>query len=116
MRAWLVLASVAALLVAGCGRGGDPFEEGPWDIKLQNDTARFVVVNDCTTQACTKFWYTKRLAPRRSVAALDYGDGTSWWVVSSHGKRLGCLTLGISNRVEGYVLRVSSLRRCPSPK
>lgn len=99
-------------VVAGCG-GGDVFEQGPWDIKLNNDTARAVVVRDCIASSCARFRYSKSLAPHRTLPARDYGDGTSWWLVTSSGRRLGCLTLGIQQRVEGYVLRLSTMRACP---
>lgn len=83
------------------------------DIRLSNDTARPVTVEDCSTSSCIHFRYTKSLAPHASTHALDYGDGTSWWVVTSGGRRIGCLTLGIGERQEGYVLKMSTLGRCP---
>jgi hypothetical protein len=110
----VLVALVLVVAAAGCGSGGDPFEEGAWDIKLQNDTARAVVIGDCETRACARFRYIKRLAPRASASALDYGDGTSWWLVSASGRRIGCLTLGVSSRVEGVVVRVSDLQPCPA--
>jgi hypothetical protein len=39
MRLFLV-ALVLSLAAAGCSGGGDPFEAGPLNIKLQNDSAR----------------------------------------------------------------------------
>jgi hypothetical protein len=89
-------------------------EAATWDVTLRNDTGRVVVVKYCSTDACDQFKYTRRLAPRRSAAALDYGDGASWWVVlDGRRKRLGCLKLDRSRRVEGYVLRTSNLTECP---
>lgn len=100
-----------APLLAGCGT----FESGStWNIELRNDTSRFVVVRDCKTSACGAFRYVKRLSSGATVRALDYGDGTSWWLVTARsGRKLGCLTLGISKRVDGYTLSVSSLVTCP---
>jgi hypothetical protein len=89
-------------------------EATTWNVTLRNDTGRLAVVKYCSTNACERFKYTRRLAPRRSAAALDYGDGTSWWVVlDGRRKRLGCLKLDRSRRVEGYVLRTSNLTECP---
>ena len=82
------------------------------DIRLANDTSRRVTVEDCSTSSCNHFRYTKSLAPHASAHAVDYGDGTSWWVVTSDGRRVGCLTLGIGNRQEGYVLKVSTMSHC----
>jgi hypothetical protein len=97
--------------LAGCGT----FESGStWNIKLRNDTRRFVIVRDCKTSACGAFRYVKQLSSGTTVRALDYGDGTSWWLVTApSGRNLGCLTLGISKRVDGYTLSVSSVVKCP---
>lgn len=97
-------------VAAGCGSSF----ESSWDIKIRNDTARAVIVRDCTTGDCHRFRYTKRLAPHKFAPALDYGDGTSWWLVRDvEGRMIGCLTLGVGQRVEDYVLRVSTIRKCP---
>jgi hypothetical protein len=89
-------------------------EATTWNVTLRNDTGRLAVVRYCSTKACDRFKYTRRLAPRRSTAALDSGDETSWWVVlDGRRKRLGCLKLNRSRRVEGYVLRTSNLTECP---
>jgi hypothetical protein len=103
-----------AYLVALSG-GCKTFEEAAtWDVTLRNDTGRVVVFRYCSTKICDRFKYTRRVLPRRSAAALDYGDGTSGWIVlDGRGKRLGCLKLDRSQRVEGYVLRTSSLTECP---
>jgi hypothetical protein len=102
-------ASATVLVLVGCTT-----IEGSsvWDITLRNDTPRFVIVKECTTPACVRFRYTKRLLTRTSVRAFDYGDGTSWWLVQTQRGRLGCLSLGISKRNEGAVLDVSSARAC----
>ena len=111
MRRWFVIAAVVAAGTSGCGT----FESAAiTDIRLHNDTSRHVAVEDCSTSSCSHFRYSKSLAPHANVHALDYGDGTSWWIVTSRNRRVGCLSLGIANRVEGYVLKVSTLRRCPS--
>jgi hypothetical protein len=105
---WLIALS---LLCSSCGFS---FERGPWNIRIRNDTVRRVIVNDCRTSACRAFRYSKAVSPGVTVAALDYGDGTSWWLVlAENHRRLGCLTLGVSKRVGGYVLRLSTLGRCP---
>ena len=97
--------------LTGCGT----FEStSTWSIKIRNDTRRFVIVSDCKTSECNVFRYAKHLSPGATVRASDYGDGTSWWrVTNGHGGRLGCLALGISKRVDGYTLIVSSLTGCP---
>ena len=84
-----------------------------WDIRLHNDSTQFLVVRDCASSTCATFRYVKRLPPGKTVNALDYGDGNSRWVVTGpNGRRLGCLTLGIDKRVEGYVLRTSAASPC----
>jgi hypothetical protein len=100
-----------APLLAGCGT----FESGStWNIKLRSDTGRVVVVKECKTSACGVFRYVEQLSTGATARALDYGDGTSWWLVTARsGRNLGCLTLGISKRVDGYTLSVSSLVKCP---
>jgi hypothetical protein len=100
-----------APLLAGCGT----VESGStWSIKIRNNTSRFVTVRDCKTSACGAFRYVRQLSSGATVRALDYGDGTSWWLVTARsGRNLGCLTLGISKRVDGYTLSVSSLVKCP---
>jgi hypothetical protein len=105
----LVVVTVLTLLT-GCAT----FESGAsWDIKLRNDTSRTVSVKNCTTSACDRFRYVKRLPAHTTVKALDHGDGTSWWLVlTPKGARLGCLSLGMSKRVDGYVLDVSTLSTC----
>jgi len=105
----LVVVTVLTLLT-GCAT----FEsDASWDIKLRNDTSRRVIVKDCTSSACDRFRYVKRLPSQTTVKALDHGDGTSWWLVlTPKGSRLGCLSLGIDKRVEGYVLDVSTVARC----
>jgi hypothetical protein len=114
--------SIRACLAAvglGCQvavSGGCTTIEGAttWNVTLRNDTGRTTVVKYCSTNACDHFKYTRRLALRRSAAAFDYGDGTSWWVVlDSRRKRLGCLKLDRSRRAEGYILRTSNLTDCP---
>jgi hypothetical protein len=109
MRVGLVL--VFALLAGGC----QTFESGCCtDIQIRNDTRQAVLVKDCFTGTCDRFRYSKVLPPGATAAGTDQGDGTTWWLVLSRsGKRLGCLTLGISKRVENYVLRVSTITRCP---
>lgn len=105
----LVVVTVLALLT-GCAT----FESSAsWNLKLRNDTSRTVTVKDCTTSACDRFRYAKRLPAQTTVKALDHGDGTSWWLVlTPKGTRLGCLSLGINKRVEGYTLDVSTLSTC----
>jgi hypothetical protein len=89
-------------------------EAATWSVTLRNDSGRMAVVRYCSTKACDHFKYTRRLASGRSATALDYGDGASWWVVlDGRRKRLGCLKLDRSQRVEGYVLRTSNLTECP---
>jgi hypothetical protein len=84
-----------------------------WDIKLKNDSPQFLIVKDCASSSCASFRYIARLAPGETVSAHDYGDGTSRWIVTSRdGRRLGCLMLGISKRVDGYVLRTSTTAPC----
>jgi hypothetical protein len=113
IRACLAAVGLGCLVAVS---GGCTTIEGAttWDVTLRNDTGRMVVVKYCSTNACDHFKYTRRLAPRRSAAAFDYGDGASWWVVlDGRRKRLGCLKLDRSQRVEGYVLRTSNLTECP---
>ena len=82
---------------------------------MRNDTNGFVMVKDCRTSACDRYRYTKRPSGGASVAAKDYGDGTSHWLVTDRqGHRLGCLTLGRDKRVGGYVLRLSNMVTCPN--
>ncbi len=102
---------VAIPFLAACGT----FEsDAVWSIKIRNDTKRFVIVSDCKTSACNVFRYAKHFRPGATLRASDYGDGTSWWrVTNRQGELLGCLTLGASERVDGYTLIVSSLRACP---
>jgi len=112
IRACLAAVGLGCLVAVG---GGCTTIEGAaaWDVTLRNDTGRMVVVKYCSTDACDHFTYTRRLAPHRSAAALDYGDGASWWVVlDGRHKRLGCLKLDRSQRVEGYVLRTLNLTEC----
>lgn len=106
----IALMAVLASLVAGCAT----FESASiWDIKLRNDTTQFLVVKDCASSTCATFRYVKRLPPGATVSALDYGDGNSRWVVMrQNGHRLGCLTLGISKRADGYVIRTSAITSC----
>jgi hypothetical protein len=113
IRAYLAAVGLGCLVAVS---GGCKTIEGAttWNVTLRNDTGRTAVVKYCSTNACDHFKYTRRLAPRRSAAALDYGDGDSWWVVlDGRRKRLGCLKLDRSRRVEGYVLRTSNLTECP---
>jgi hypothetical protein len=109
------LAAVGLGCLVAVSGGCKTIEEATtWDVTLRNDAGGTAVVKYCTTNACDHFKYTRRLAPRRSAAALDYGDGASWWVVlDGRRKRLGCLKLDRSRRVEGYVLRTSNLTECP---
>jgi hypothetical protein len=109
------LAAVGLGCLVAVGGGCKTIEEAAtWNVTLRNDTGRTAVVKYCSTDACDHFKYTRRLAPRRSAAALDYGDGASWWVVlDARRKQLGCLKLDRSRRVEGYVLRTSNLTECP---
>jgi hypothetical protein len=109
--AFALLGLVSTPLVTGCGT----FESGTWSIKIRNDTSRFVVVSGCKTSACQPpFRYAKQLRSRATVQVSDYGDGTSWWrVTNRRGRRIGCLTLGRSQRVDGYILAISSLTGCP---
>jgi hypothetical protein len=110
MRVGFVLV-VVALLSGGC----QTFESGCCtDIQIRNDTRQAVLVKDCFTGSCDRFRYSRALPPGGTAAGTDQGDGTTWWLVLSRsGKRLGCLTLGINKRVEGYVLHVSSYATCP---
>ncbi len=113
MRAITGCVALLALVwaAAGCDLNR---EDGTWTIALRNDTTTAVVVRDCRTSACDRFRYVKYLPPGVSVTAHDYGDGTSWWLVTNgNGDRLGCLTLGIGDRVGGNTLKVSSLTDCP---
>lgn len=110
----LVLALVCVLgatLLEGCAT----FESSAvTDIVIKNDTPHFVLVKDCRSSHCSSFRYTRSIGPGRSVLGHDYGDGTSWWRVANHeGRVIGCLSLGISARQEGTVLRVSRVRSCP---
>jgi hypothetical protein len=109
MRVGFVLV-VVALLAGGC----QTFESGCCtDIQIRNDTTQAVLVKDCFTGSCDRFRYSRTLPPGATAAGTDQGDGTTWWLVLSRsGKRLGCLTLGINKRVEGYVLHVSSYATC----
>jgi hypothetical protein len=97
---------------AGCGT----FESTAiTDITLRNDTTHAAVVKACLTSGCSRFRYVKRVAAGRSVAATDYGDGRSWWLVlNPHGERVGCLSLNYTQRVEGYVIRLSTITACPT--
>jgi hypothetical protein len=106
-----IVGLVAIPFLTGCAT----LESGSiWNITIRNDTRRFVIVSDCKTSACSLFRYAKHLSPGATARASDYGDGTSWWRVTNRsGERLGCLTLGLSKRVEGYTLLVSSLTACP---
>jgi hypothetical protein len=107
------LASVGAALVLamlGCDLNR---EDGTWGIFLQNDTPDAVVVKDCTDGTCSRFRYVKRIPPETKVAATDHGDGTSWWLVESGGRLVGCLTLNLTDRVGGNVLRLSDMVACP---
>jgi hypothetical protein len=103
----IALIVAVATLAAGC----TTFESGSvWHIKLRNDSTHLLVVKDCANSACATFRYVKRLAPGKTFSALDYGDGNSRWVVmGQNGRRLGCLTLGIDKRVDGYVLQTSAM-------
>ena len=111
-----VAVSCLVLFVGLIASGCQTVEESEvWDITLRNDTSRVVVVKDCRTSACDRIRYTSRLPPGASTAAKDYGDHTSWWRVYGKSETLiGCLTLDSHNRLEGYVLRVSSLTNCSS--
>ena|ERR1700730_2871260 len=113
IRACLAAVGLGCLVAVS---GGCKTIEGSttWDLTLRNDAGRTAVVKYCSTNACDHFKYTRRLAPRGSAAVFDYSDGTSWWVVlDGRRKRLGCLKLDRSQRVEGYVLRTSNLTECP---
>lgn len=114
VRRWTLL----SLLIASLGAGCQTFESGAvWDITIRNDTRRAVVVRDCLTERCQRFRYTRRIRPGRSKPAFDFGDGDSWWTVSTvRRQRLGCLLLTIRHRAAAYVLKVSDLRACPHPE
>ena len=109
----------AAVVVVGfvalAGTACQTFESGSiWNITLRNDTRTTEVVRACTSRACTGFRYVRRVIAGRAVSATDRDDGRSWWVVSSvSGKRLGCLSLDYTHRVEGYVIRLSRIAACP---
>lgn len=100
------------LLVAAC----TTFESAATtDLTLRNDTSQAVVVKDCLASSCTAFRYSKRISPGASAAATDHGDGRSWWLVlDQNGNRLGCLTLDLTQRVEGYTLRLTGIVTCPT--
>jgi hypothetical protein len=115
------MGTLAALLVVGvfaawAASGFQTFEStATWDVTLRNDTKSPVVVVACQTSACTGFRYTRQVPVGKSVHATDYGDGRSWWLVrSNRGRRVGCLSLDSSHRVEGYVIRMSRIRSCPA--
>lgn len=108
--------SISIVVLLAIGAAGCTTIEGAttWDITLRNDTESAVVVKDCFTSACDRFRYTKRVPARGSVAATDHGDGRTWWLVmNARGRRLGCMTLNYTQRVEGYVLRLSRVTSCP---
>jgi hypothetical protein len=108
----LALALIFALLGSGC----QTFESAAiTDVTLRNDTQTAVVVRACSSSTCKSFRYTQQVMAGKSVPATDQGDGKSWWVVSApDGKRLGCLSLDYTHRVEGYVLRISRASSCPT--
>ena len=112
LAAGVAVACLAALWVAtGCQTLEDA---ATWDISLHNDTSQSVVIRACKTSACNSFRYMRKVAAGRQDPATDYGDGRSWWLVlNDRGRRLGCLTLNYTDRVEGYVIRVSRLTSCP---
>lgn len=108
-------AAVAVVAIAACSACGTLEDKAVTDISLRNDTAHAVVVKSCTSPQCDHFRYVRRVDQGHSAPATDYGDATSWWLVAtSRGAVLGCLSLGIGQRQEGYVLRISTLRTCPA--
>jgi hypothetical protein len=102
-------------LIALAGAACQTFESGAvWRLTLRNDTRTPAVVRACTSSACTRFRYVRRVMAGRAMDATDRGDGRSWWLVSSFsGKRLGCLSLDYTHRVDGYVIRLSRATTCP---
>jgi len=110
-RAILILTFVLAFSASAC----QSFEDiAATDIQLRNDTRSPAVVEACRFSSCNAFRYTKHVPAGASVAARDIGDGRSWWLVlRPSGRRVGCLSLDYTHRVEGYVLRLSKIVACP---
>jgi hypothetical protein len=102
--------------IVGCG-SLDPTSQS-MGVTFVNDLAHPIELRLCSDDACTKFDYADKLAPRASTAEniSDADILTRWLITDASGHPLGCLPLRFNGRYPNIKTRASQAVPCPGQK